>query len=191
MSIEGVGLCLLKTGKYDQAIAYFQEVLEVSRNLFGDQNPELARSFLNIGRCYAFKENYDTALDYLQQGLILLNPNFSDSNVYQNPVISKTYNYQKINIFQYLFETKVDVFSRKYREQTKNPKDLQGSLETAIVIAEFIAYQRQNHKMEGSKHVLIKNAANLYDFSIEIKFNSAYSIEGFSANSFNHFVDSL
>ncbi|MEZ4886005.1 MAG: CHAT domain-containing tetratricopeptide repeat protein [Chitinophagales bacterium] len=167
LSIEGIGICLFNTGEYDQAIAYFHEVLEISRELFGDQNAELARSFLNIGRCYAYKENYDLALEYLQQGLILLNPNFSDSNFYQNPAISKTYNYQKLNIFRYLFETKVDVFSKKYREQTKNPKDLQASLEAAIVIAEFIAYQRQSHKMEGSKHVLIKNAAELYDFAIE------------------------
>ncbi len=167
LSIEGIGLCLLETGEYDQAIVCFQEVLEISKEHFGNQNPELARSFLNIGRCYAFKENYDLSLEHLQQGLILLSPHFSDTNFYRNPVISKTHNYQKTNIFRYLFETKVDVFSRKYREQTQNLKDLQASLETAIVIAEFIAYQRQSHKMEGSKHVLMKDVAELYDFAIE------------------------
>ncbi|MGB1242174.1 MAG: CHAT domain-containing protein [Chitinophagales bacterium] len=167
LSIEGVSVCLMKTGEYDRAIAYFQEVLEISKEHFGDQNPELARSFLNIGRCYGYKEEYNLALEYLQKGVILLSPNFSDSNFYQNPVISKTYNYQKTPIFRSLFETKVDVLSKKYREQTKNPKDLQASLETAIVIAEFIGYQRQSYKMEGSKHVLMQNVAELYDFTIE------------------------
>ncbi len=162
-SLTGMGICYYDSKAYDRAKQYFQKAMSINKKFFGSSHPDLALSFLNIGNCYARKGNYELALSHNQKGLILLAPNFQNKNFYYNPV---HFNSTRARELLDIYEEKVNIFLLRYQEQTQNPKDLQAALATIITATEFIAYLRQSHKMEGSKHTLAEKTSDLYDSAI-------------------------
>ena len=92
-------------------------------------------------------------------------PNLQNKNCYYNPA---HFNSTRARELQEILEEKTNTFLLRYKEQNQNTKDLQAALATIITATEFVAYLRQSHKMEGSKHTLAEKTTNLYDVAIEI-----------------------
>ena len=56
-------------GKYDEALEIAQRHVELSEKLFGENHPDTAGSYNNIGVVYYNKGDYDTALEYYNKAL--------------------------------------------------------------------------------------------------------------------------
>ncbi|MDG2185688.1 MAG: tetratricopeptide repeat protein, partial [Mariniblastus sp.] len=56
-------------GKYDEALPYFSEVLEVSRRTLGDEHPSTLRSINNMGVLLSNEGKYDEAQPYFTEAL--------------------------------------------------------------------------------------------------------------------------
>jgi tetratricopeptide (TPR) repeat protein len=50
-------------------VKYFEQALEIRRQLFGDLHPETATSFNNIGTSYYESKKYAEAIQYLQKAV--------------------------------------------------------------------------------------------------------------------------
>ena len=164
-NLTGIGICYYDNKEYDLAKQYFQKAISINKKFLGSSHPDLALDLRNIGNCYARKGNYKLALSQYQEGLVLLVPNFHNNNFYYNPA---HFNSTRARELREIFEEKANTFLMRYQERTQNLKDLQAALATIITATEFVAYLRQSHKMEGSKHTLAERTSNLYDFAIDI-----------------------
>ena len=56
-------------GKYEEALEYYQNSLDIKIRVFGSDHPDVATSFINIGAVYAGKGDLENALVQYQKGL--------------------------------------------------------------------------------------------------------------------------
>ncbi|MEZ4886007.1 MAG: CHAT domain-containing tetratricopeptide repeat protein [Chitinophagales bacterium] len=164
-SLEGIGICYHNTKDFDLGVQYLQQAIDIKIIHYGKQSSELATLYLNIGNCHEGKKDYEQALNYFQKGLIVLNTDFQDANIYQNP---KDFKYVNPGTLSILYSEKSNILLKLYQEQGQNPKDLQAALATAITACDFIADLRKQYKTEGAKHTLAEEASYNYNIAIEV-----------------------
>jgi tetratricopeptide (TPR) repeat protein len=56
-------------GDYDKALEYYEKSLSIILSVLGDNHPDVAISYNNIGNVYAFQGDYDKALKYYEKAL--------------------------------------------------------------------------------------------------------------------------
>ena len=56
-------------GKYERALEYYQKALEIFIKVFGQDHPDVATSFNNIGAVYEGKGDFENALIQFQKAL--------------------------------------------------------------------------------------------------------------------------
>ena len=71
---------LVKYGKYDEALGIAQRCLELSEKLFGENHPDAAASYNNIGAAYQYKGDYDAALVYYMKALNIKKQIFGENH---------------------------------------------------------------------------------------------------------------
>ena len=62
---------LIKYAKYDEALGIAQRCVELSEKLFGENHPDTASSYNEIGVVYDSKGDYDIALEYYNKALAI------------------------------------------------------------------------------------------------------------------------
>ncbi|MEH2109324.1 tetratricopeptide repeat protein [Nostoc sp.] len=67
VALNNLGLGYLSLGQYQQAIEFFQQSLEIAREI-GDRNSG-GKSLANLGNAYNHQGQYQQAIDFLQQSL--------------------------------------------------------------------------------------------------------------------------
>ena len=67
--IDKYSLFLYEFAKYDEALAYNEELLEIHEKILGRDHPDTATSYNNIGSVYYRKGDYDRALEYYMKDL--------------------------------------------------------------------------------------------------------------------------
>ncbi|MEO8147625.1 MAG: tetratricopeptide repeat protein [Bacteroidia bacterium] len=68
---EGLGKSYFNKGEYDIAIKYCEESLAISRELYGDEHPEIANWYNNLGLVYDSQGGSDKAIKYYEQALAI------------------------------------------------------------------------------------------------------------------------
>lgn len=76
--------------KYDKALTFEEELLGIRKKMFGEQHPDTAKSFNNIGELYHYKADYARALEYYQKALEILKLIFCEQ--YPNSDTATCYN---------------------------------------------------------------------------------------------------
>lgn len=81
---------LVKYGKYDEALGIAQRCVELSEKLFGENHPDTASSYDEIGVVYDSKGDYDIALEYYNKALTIqqqvLGENHPDTSASYNNI---------------------------------------------------------------------------------------------------------
>ena len=58
-------------GKYDEALVYYQKALTIRIKVLGEEHPDVATSYNNIGAALEAQGKYDEALVYYQKALTI------------------------------------------------------------------------------------------------------------------------
>ena len=59
-------------GDYDTALEYYNKTLDIRKQLLGENHPDTATSYNNIGAVYDDKGDYDTALENYNKAKVIL-----------------------------------------------------------------------------------------------------------------------
>ncbi len=91
--LKGIGDCKVRLGilsqnegDFSRAIIYHKEALEIRKN-YADVVP-IASTYNNIGICHLYQDNYAKALEYFNNGILVLN----EKGVYINRIKGSLYN---------------------------------------------------------------------------------------------------
>jgi tetratricopeptide (TPR) repeat protein len=68
-SLNNIGFVLDSQGKYTEAIARFDEALQIDRQYFGNSHPNVASDLFSLGAALVQQEKYATAIVKLEQAL--------------------------------------------------------------------------------------------------------------------------
>ena len=69
MSYNNIGLLYTELGDYPKSLEYFQRLLEIRKQLYGETNPNIAAVYGNISELYSKLGNEDKAEEYRQKAL--------------------------------------------------------------------------------------------------------------------------
>ncbi|CAK9011418.1 Kinesin light chain (KLC), partial [Durusdinium trenchii] len=75
-------------GKYDEALRYYVEALEIKREQLGDRHPSVATTLNDIARVYDAQGKYDEALRYFEEALEIYREKLGD----RHPFVATTLN---------------------------------------------------------------------------------------------------
>ncbi len=64
-----LGMAFYQKEMFDDALPHLYKGLALRQKIYGTQHYLIARSFTNLATCYASMDNYDKALEYLQEAL--------------------------------------------------------------------------------------------------------------------------
>ena len=67
-----MGLAWQKKGEYDKAIDYYGKALESDLKSFGDDHPNVARTWNNLGGAWKDKGEYEKSLKYFEKALAVV-----------------------------------------------------------------------------------------------------------------------
>jgi len=150
-------------GDYEQAIEYHQIALTIAHKSLGNFHPEIANYYRDLADAHFGKNDFNKALTYCQKSLISLASGFDDASIYSNPSLGDISNTTYLLINTLALKAKV---LTTLSEQTGN-RDLEMSLTTYHLTAEFIDMIRTGYKAEGSKLLLSEDAKEIYERAIE------------------------
>ena len=66
---NNIGWIMILSGKYEAARVYLDQALESGSKRFGENHPDIAQSYNNIGIVHWYKGDYDRAMEYHQSSL--------------------------------------------------------------------------------------------------------------------------
>jgi len=75
-------------GSFDSVLENYRNALEIRKELFGEQHPDIATSLNNVGNCYGEQGDLKAALEYAQQALTMRRVLFGE----QHPDIAASLN---------------------------------------------------------------------------------------------------
>jgi tetratricopeptide (TPR) repeat protein len=69
--LNSFGLILYKLGQFKEAIDYFEKALAIDMKVFGDQHPNVAIRYNNLGEAWRQLGEYQKAIDYFEKALAI------------------------------------------------------------------------------------------------------------------------
>ncbi len=118
-----------KLHNYKISIHFAHQAVQINKELFGPNHEETALAHRSLGIAYRENQQYYVALNHFQKVLIIRTYSFTETSIYSNPNIEDYKNDYKA--LQGLI-SKAVCFKKMYEFDTKNLKDLQFSLSTAL-----------------------------------------------------------
>lgn len=165
------GHFLINTGRNQEGLKFYLQAINIFQYNYGDKHPSLSSCFGNIGDYYCQERDYLTALKYYQQSLFSIATNFSNKfNIYSNPDINQQI-LSKTDLLSVL-SRKALAFKDYYTSVTKDPKDIQMSLQTFELAFELMDHIRIGHLTQESKLDLAKSQRKLFRDAIKTAYDT-------------------
>lgn len=163
----------LKLHQLETAEDYARQSLGIFRNILGDKNLLVARSYLVLAECAKQQGDQEQALVLCQQGLVALVNDFSSDQVNQNPTSIDSFN---PGTYLSLLDLKSDLFYQRYLEN-----DNVGQLElvmSTLRLADQLtdAIQREQVPFEDKLN-LAEQTDFVYEKLVKTSYQ-LYSVEG-------------
>lgn len=76
---------LVKKEQYAEGFSYYNQALNLYKNVFGEKHPEIAKTYNHLGNLYRLKEDYDSSLYFYQKALIANLRNFDNPDFTSHP----------------------------------------------------------------------------------------------------------
>ena len=156
---------LLVIGKYDEALKYYEEALQLRRDLYGDDHSLTGACQNYIARSMHSRGETDQALSAYQRAICMLSTNFSDTTIYSNPDIEDQENYA----IGYLLESliaKGELLSNRYGKSAK-VEDINAALETQQLAVEILEKIQKNGISFSSRSFWSQKTLPLIENSIQ------------------------
>ncbi|MBX2871517.1 MAG: CHAT domain-containing protein [Saprospiraceae bacterium] len=173
-SYDHMGNVLSAQRKYREAIEYYQQ----SRTLFKqlpDENPDaFAYALSNLALCHMDLQEFDQALQYIQEDIQLLAPAFSYSSVYENPSLEHE---PVLNpyLLWWVANNKGSILYEKFKK-TKLKQDARACLHTFYWADSLLTKLRRDMFWEGSRADLVGGDARTWQNSAVSFASRAYTL---------------
>ncbi|MFA8433924.1 MAG: CHAT domain-containing protein [Marinifilaceae bacterium] len=149
----------------EEALLNLGKAYQVYSKNMGGSNPYIAQCLNNYGTFYLKMGKRRKALDYFQKSLNSELENYSDNNIYHNPIQEQID--PQISILSCL-KGKAYAFYELYAKDTREIKDLKIALETFDLCLVTIDRIRIAYQDEESRLILSENEKETYTKSIEL-----------------------
>jgi len=163
---RNMGIAYYEKKNYEKAAYYLNLSLDATNR--EGKSPAKSTIYKAMGKLYREQSRHPQALEYFQQALIQLIPDFDDERVQNNPNITEVYRAETLlDILQNKAET-----SYKYYQVSQNKDDLATALntyETAIELVDKIRIEQQH---DESVFSLLRTARPIYEGAIEAAYSA-------------------
>lgn len=164
------GQFLINTGKKQKGLDLYFQAYDIFKRYYGDKHPGVSVCLSYIGDYYFQEGDYLSALKYYQQSLYSIVSDFTSKfNIYSNPYINQQI-LSKTDLLSIL-SRKALAFKDYYTSVTKDPKDIQMSLQTFELAFELMDHIRIGHLTQESKLDLSKNQRKLFRDAIRTAYD--------------------
>lgn len=72
VTLNNIGVCLYCINKFEPAIRYFQESIEINTKILGEENTSVARTYQHLGKCYFSLGRHDAAVECFEKASKIL-----------------------------------------------------------------------------------------------------------------------
>ncbi|MDA3077203.1 tetratricopeptide repeat protein [Campylobacter sp. JMF_04 NA10] len=76
-----LGLAHQDNSKYNQAIKYHKKSLEMTKGQFGENHPNIPKSYINLGVCYYSLGDYNQSIEYILKALAIQKETFKENHL--------------------------------------------------------------------------------------------------------------
>jgi CHAT domain-containing protein len=150
---------------FDRALEYYNKALLLHNNLPEPNRPQRAATLKGIGDVYMHLNEIPISLQYYQQSIIALVPEFTDSSIYSNPTESSISNSKDLIE---ILSAKAAAFEKYYSGKSHALRDLQATLVTYECAANLLNVLRKKITTEGSKLFLEEQRYSLHQNAIRV-----------------------
>ncbi len=162
-SYELLGDIYLAQKKYATATIEYKKALDLTKKTSVSMDlPGHARKYASLGKVMTETTSFDEALQYYQQGLQVLAPDFTDNDFNINPPADALYS--KLDALNIL-KGKGETLWKKY-QASADQTYLKASYNTYKRGTEIIKEIRQGVITKAAKNILAENALSIYEGAI-------------------------
>jgi CHAT domain-containing protein len=159
----GYGILLDSLGSFGQANQYYLRALEITKSNFGEHNMQTARVLKITGDHYFLAGDLDQALDYFQQSVLAMVPDYDVADITYNPPPEKVSN----NLFYLsLLKSKALVLKDKAYASLETTAELflmEGVFDAYQVSLRIIDQLRTSYLSDLNKLYLTGNERSTYE----------------------------
>lgn len=165
---HNMGYVYRMLGKDDQAKHYLALALERNKVKYGEKHPDIGKEYRHLGAIHARKNENIQALRFYQKALTILVPDFNDSSVFINPVMTGV-----IKSKPDLLRTLHDKGNALLRHATlaeaihTKMRYYAASFETFRRAIDLIDLMRSEYELEDSRQFITEEALPVYEDAIE------------------------
>jgi len=160
-----IGSVFSEMKNFDRALEYYNKALLLHNNLPEPNRPQRAATLKGIGDVYMHLNEIPISLQYYQQSIIALVPEFTDSSIYSNPTESSISNSKDLIE---ILSAKAAAFEKYYSGKSHALRDLQATLVTYECAANLLNVLRKKITTEGSKLFLEEQRYSLHQNAIRV-----------------------
>ena len=160
-----IGSVYLEKKNFDRALDYFNKALLLHNNLPQPNRPQRAATLKGIGDVYMQMNQPFISIQYYQQSIGALLPDFNDSSIYTNPIES---NISNSNDLIKILAAKATALEKYYSFKSHALRDLQATLATYECATNVINLLRKKITTEGSKLFLEEQSYSLHQNAIRV-----------------------
>ncbi|MEX2592720.1 MAG: CHAT domain-containing tetratricopeptide repeat protein [Anditalea sp.] len=157
--------CYDKKDQSAEALKHLEMALSLQKKILNPDHPDMAITLNNLGIHYFQENNHTNALQYFQEALTTLIPEFEDADFYVNPSLKENIN-SKMVLLQIL-QHKGKALEGLYL-QNDNNMTLEHALNTYQVAIQLIDTIRFGFSSEESQKELTENSFSVYEGAIQV-----------------------
>ena len=176
-----IGSVYSEMKNFDRALEYYNKALIIHNNLPEPNRPQRAATLKGIGDVYMHLNELPISLQYYQQSINALVPEFTDSSIYSNPTESSITNSKDLIE---ILSAKATALEKYYSDKSHTLRDLQATLATYVCAANLLNMLRKKITTEGSKLFLEEQSYSLHQNAIRV------SMKLFKATKDRRYVES-
>lgn len=165
-----LGQTYFEMNNTESALAYFNKALSFYKKVYGEQHPDVARTYNRLGNVVNRSGNFEEALAYYQQALIANTEEFSNPDIEINPSVNL---YFSANTFLNSLYYKAQAFEDYHFNFSLDFKDLKTSLSTLHSADSLIDIIRKVTTNEQDKIAIGALAAQVYENGVRISYAMA------------------
>jgi len=162
----------LKTDNYQRALKYYDKGMIRAKKQKDVFRP--VDAIVQYSKVLSNHGNHQAAIDSLQQGLRLLNPEFRSTSIYAT-ALAESFTHKRSALK--LIEQKAAIFHEQFQEK-KDFQLLAASLNNYKLAAEIIQLLRRDFVGDISKYFLAENVQSIYEAAIDV----AYTLHELAGN---------
>ncbi|WP_299313194.1 CHAT domain-containing protein [uncultured Aquimarina sp.] len=154
--------------QFDKAETFYQAYLTKIKVYRQDQkHQDVGEAFSRLGRLYVAKDNPKKALQFYQEALMQLAPDFENANIKDNPNPKKVLS--KLELVK-VFKEKLEALKLLYK-QSKELEDLKVALATSYAIIEALDLLKPEFESKVDKQFLLSEMYPAFHSMVEVAYD--------------------